>query len=617
MGTAVGIGIGIGRKRKNWSSYWTTLFKAYKQRVETDGGTIINTTRMSQDVKFLEECGEFDSLVMFESAWGGVKKTTSGGVSLIDKLYDLKEKDAVQATAENKPYWGYVNGNTSQPVIDFHYAANAVRKLTHSSMLTNDYTAIYIHKPFTNSGSRVIHAGNITGGKLGVCARSATAGRGTGLFDGTNLRFSNENPIKEEWRADTYQPAKIFKNGVEVTYDVTANITKGELTTIGQRGDAISTPYFGDVAAIIVFNKTISDEIRISIENYFKAKVIDTYSSMTFSQISYRVIHSRGNQIFGVNDSDGKLLYSTNNGTSFTEMVFADTANIQFGHIFPNGTIYICTKTKIYKSTDDLLSLIEITARKINGSVFVPGGPPSSPFEPIHIIDEQVLPDGKTMICWGNYTLSGNDIVAVFSSIDGETCQMEYAFTSGGYTGDYAARHLHAVSFCEDDGKWYVSTGDANAKGELHHLAGTYGTPWTWEYLFAGDDSLRTKAVGTSFKNGKIYFASDATNNPAITELGVFYSDIATFSTLTSHQTLFNLPTEVGMMYMDDDKIIITKLRDTTSYYVYVFDLNCGVLDVHVVDVIATTVLMVHKQSTNKYILNVFGDQSNSFVLTL
>ena len=601
---------------------WSPLFQAYKDRVEDDGGTIVNSTRMSQDVKFLEECGEFSSIVMFVSAWGGVKKTTSGGVDLLDKWYDLMGNDAAQATENNKPKIRYVNGSLQYPVIDFNYMANAVRKLTHDSILTNDYTAIYVHKPYSNTGSRVIHGGNVNAGDLGVYARSATVGRGTGLFDNTNRRFSYENPIEEKYRVDTYTPAKIFKNGIEVTYDVTAsdNVPKGGLTTIGQRGDLKSTPYFGNIAAIIVFNKTLSDAVRISIENYFITKVNNIYpQALAIEQSNYVLYYNRGSNIFGVDLINSNLVYSNNSGVSYTVYGFADATNIQMGYIFPNGTIFFCTKTKVYKSIDGLVSIIEIQAKDIAGANYNPAITGSNPFSPIHVIDEQLLTNGKTMICWGNYTVDSDDIVAVFSSIDGDNCQMIYAFTSATYVGTYAARHIHTVSYCHDNDYWYLCTGDFIAKHQIHFMRGIYNQIteiWTWDYLFEGAETLRTKSTGIFFLGGEIYFGSDGTS-AALDELGVFKSDIDTFSTLNTHTTVFNLPTVVGQIYVDIDKILVSKLRDTSTYYIYVYSITRKDIDVYIVNITGTTVLMIDKVDTDKYVLTLSGNKEESWILTL
>lgn len=601
----------------DWSSYWTQLFKDYKARVEADGGAIINTTRMSQDVKFLEECGEFDSLVMFESAWGGIKKTASGGVNLIDKWYDLKENDAAQTTAGLKPKLAYVNGNTNYPVIDINYAANAKRRLVHPSLLTNDYTAIYIHKPYSNTGSSVIHGGDLSGtAKLGIYARSATEGRGTGVFSSLGARFSNENPVMEKWRVDTYTPTKIYKDGTEVTYAITANITSGAITTIGDRADATSSPYFGDLVAIIVFNKTIADATRIAIENHFKTKVVDTYPTITPTQLNYVVYHAKDQKIFAGDLVAGKLLYSTNNGTSFTELVFADVANVQMAFMFANGTIFFCTKTKVYKSIDGLQNIVEIQAKGITGADFNPAS--GDNYEPIHVINSQIVGNDE-IICWGNYTLKPNlTRVNIYASVNGADCKIVYAFNSGTYAdGIYAARHVHSVAYCESNGYWYACTGDKIESHQIHWLRGIYndGT-WTWEYLFEGNDANKTKGSVISFEGSKILWASDATANPAVTELGVFYcDDVSTITTPSTHQTLFNLPTETGAMCIDDDRMLFAYRRGDTTQYLYVYERATKKISLYVLNISIPGILLISKQSNNRYIARVRNHNINSWLI--
>ena len=198
---------------------------------------------------------------MFKAHGGGIKTTSAGITYLINGMISKRMMQGA-GNGRNKPRIRNINGNSSYPVISFEYAANAVKKLTHSSILTNDYTAIYIHKPYSATGSRTIHTGNVTGGKLGIYARSATTNRGTGLFDGTNLRFSNENPIEEKWRIDTYQPAKIYKDGTEV------DVKHNKRRTYNDREGMLHTI----LGVLQFFNKTISDEIRLLLKP-FKTKL--------------------------------------------------------------------------------------------------------------------------------------------------------------------------------------------------------------------------------------------------------------------------------------------------------------------------------------------------------
>jgi hypothetical protein len=372
-------------------------------------------------------------------------------------------------------------------------------------------------------------------------------------------------------------------------------------------------PYYGDIVAIVIFNKTLSDSARESVENYFKVKVIDKYPVSSVTQLDYVVYHIRdnGQQIFGGDLVGGKLLYSINGGASFTELEFADIANMQMGHIFPNGNIFFCTKTHVYKSIDNLGSVVGVQAQKPDGTNFNPSADDN--YEPIHKVDEQVLENGDVMIVWGNYSLSG--ISYIYRSINGENCRIAYRF---GALYDYTARHTHSVAFCSDNGYWYVNTGDDSDDHEVHFIRGKYeDSTWSWEYLLEGSDAERTKAAGVTFFNGKIYWASDATTSPAATELGVFLSDIDTFTTLASHETVFNLPTEAGSMCVDNNNIVVLKNRDANTEYLYVYEINTKKLSVYVFNITYNGLYKILKSNTNQYILTARGNEYNSYKLVL
>lgn len=81
-----------------------------KNRIESDGGTVIDLPWMNRVISNLKAQGIYTSCKLLTDANFGVKKNPSTGA--VSKLYDISgnNNDAVQAAGANQPVWSLVNG---------------------------------------------------------------------------------------------------------------------------------------------------------------------------------------------------------------------------------------------------------------------------------------------------------------------------------------------------------------------------------------------------------------------------------------------------------------------------------------------------------------------------
>ncbi len=114
--------------------------EAYKVRVETDGGVIINLTDVDNFYTYAKAGGYYNDLAFAYSAQCGIKKDESG---YVEKWYDLSpnQNDAVQATGDNQPQW-LANQQNGRAGIVFD-GSNDSFTVAHDSSLTPATIAMF------------------------------------------------------------------------------------------------------------------------------------------------------------------------------------------------------------------------------------------------------------------------------------------------------------------------------------------------------------------------------------------------------------------------------------------------------------------------------------------
>jgi len=272
-----------------------------------------------------------------------------------------------------------------------------------------------------------------------------------------------------------------------------------------------------------------------------------TYESddLLYKYSTKQLFYQRDDLIFTFNNN-GLIFYSEDGGVTFPHSyTFADAHNIQMCHVFANGTILFATRTKIYYSTDKLVTVTEYIVKDTDGSNYLPHTPvnsdyPGSYFSMVQSFPSFTLPDGRELLIWGNYANSilqnGASPANVYYSIDGGCPKIAYKFginpsyldngsAFGGVTGNNLGdplnplytRHVHSITYNSDLDEYYMCTGDK--ANENHWLKGVYNAildSWTWTNIIINQSSASRWKTGCLWyhTDGYIYFVSDSTEAP-------------------------------------------------------------------------------------------------------
>jgi hypothetical protein len=296
----------------------------------------------------------------------------------------------------------------------------------------------------------------------------------------------------------------------------------------------------------------------------------------------------RDNKAFGFRD--GTILLSEDSGKTWPHAAgFPNAKNITFSCILKNGNVLFATRTKLYLSTDNLITHRQITVKDQDGNDYLPHTPrhPSRPGWYFHSLDGVHTwdVDGTEMLVWGNYcnVLGGSVPVNIYYSTDqGRTVKIAYSFgrnpryTDGGTPlGDpdnpVICRHIHSVAYNPKENAFYAATGDhdLNTKHECHWLRGLYDRDkdmWTWKVLVSTDSNTRYKSGGINFVDGNVYWAADA-NGRKPHDRGIFRCDPADIATPSKHTMLFNPTFESANMIIEDGVILSAHYAPASPYH--------------------------------------------------
>ncbi len=293
----------------------------------------------------------------------------------------------------------------------------------------------------------------------------------------------------------------------------------------------------------------------------------------------------RDNKAFGC--SRDAVFLSEDNGRTWPHRAEFDGApHITFSHIFANGNVLFCTRTRAFLSTDQLKSYRQITLQHADGSEYAIHTPqnPENPgwyFATLSGVNSWEV-DGREMLVWGNYcsVVGGATPPNIYYSVDnGQTVKIAYAFgqnpyhrdngsPGGGSTGTLLGdpdnpmfcRHLHSVGYNPQERAFYACTGDRDrAEGfECHWLRGVYDAAadrWEWEVVVSDRLNSRYKSGGINFVEGQLSFISDA-NGPTPHDRGVFRCHPADLADPAAHTKLFNPRYECANMIIEDGVIL-------------------------------------------------------------
>jgi len=301
------------------------------------------------------------------------------------------------------------------------------------------------------------------------------------------------------------------------------------------------------------------------------------------------------NKAFGF--SDGSVLLSEDNGRTWPhEVAFPNARNITFSCILKNGNVLFATRSRLYRSTDNLKTYEPITVKDAGDADYCPHKPQNAdhpgwyfhPLDGVHTWDV----NGVEMLVWGNYcnVLGGATPVSIYYSADGgQTVKIAYAFgqnpyyrdngsAGGGSTGTLLGdpgnpvicRHVHCVAYNPAENAFYACTGDRQRPEghECHWLRGTYDTEkdqWRWKVLVSAASNSRYKSGGINFVDGKLYWVADA-NGPKPHDRGIFRCDPADIANPEAHTMLFNPQYESANMIIQDGTILASHYAPASPY---------------------------------------------------
>lgn len=207
-------------------------------------------------------------------------------------------------------------------------------------------------------------------------------------------------------------------------------------------------------------------------------------------------------------DGVDHIRISTNLGKTYTTMpnILGDIVHY---HFFSDGTIMLCSPTKVYW-TDDYLTLNEAVIYDHDGTVFVPT---HRHFFAMQNSDKTMHIDGKEIFVWGDYMITGTPRIW-YSTDRGRTIKCAAKFGTTVMDGKTRkVRHVHRVSYREKDSSFYITTGDHGFEGaENMVLRANYDFDtdvWTWKFYNSG---WNYKFGAIFFDDVYAYLLTDYTN---------------------------------------------------------------------------------------------------------
>lgn len=340
--------------------------------------------------------------------------------------------------------------------------------------------------------------------------------------------------------------------------------------------------------------------------------LVDTY------EVSYVVFATRGVYQFAndnIESTSTNLRWSDDYGQTWTRtyawaVQFSSSPvynrAIKFAHIFADGTLIFATAAQMYISTDHLVTVNTLSITGYTKHTPVSASLPGCYFQSWTYDEPSTLSNGKEIVVIGNYHNLPNDCGAaptvLFYIINNgsgnvvikkvyEFGQNENARDNGSLTvnnvgtliGDSGnsekVRHCHGVVRRPGTLEWYACFGDFAASdaspnagiNEIKwskHVYDENTDTWTNSILFTKTtQATRWKSAGFVFSDDSVVFNSDATGNPALTELGMFSVPVASAGTdAASTRILDHGYLEANQLKIDDKGNVIIIMYGNFAY---------------------------------------------------
>lgn len=301
-------------------------------------------------------------------------------------------------------------------------------------------------------------------------------------------------------------------NGV---YDVGGNSIAVDITVDSELSKTSTNP---------VENQAITHEIN-------KLNRLVDYHDIVFS-MGYIYVRN-------VNAS-GVLQLSIDGGKTWTKSIDVSSIGlIKTYYVFKDLTLNVFTHSKAYYSTD-WATLHECTVLDQDGSTYVPSQTDTFTVTKTY---ERSIVNGIEMYVFGNYNIQDENQSRklIWYTVDnGRTYKVAYEFN---IAGARQIRHTHAVHWCEEDGTFWVLTGDTAEQSMV--IKGIYDSltdTWSWVDVGSGVDYKWASVV---FYDGYFYYSNDVT--PGYVKRGKLGDE----SDVSKHEIILSdLPNDCTGLYL-------------------------------------------------------------------
>jgi hypothetical protein len=320
---------------------------------------------------------------------------------------------------------------------------------------------------------------------------------------------------------------------------------------------------------------------------------IETYK--TFALASPRYLKStlaihvdsvNGVYQFGWNAT--QIFYSSNSGSTWTTVAFANANTLGSSVIFANGNVWFASLNHCYKSTDGLATYPEVTVLDKNGNAYSAPNPVNY-YQKITKIEIFTI-GGVEMAVWGNYgnaEVAGDTPINIYRMFNDCIPKITYTFgvnpsypTQGDPANPVICRHVHGVTYDTVNAVFYCITGDANNSPWLTGIYNVGADSLTWNAMTnPPSTNLNATSSALFYINGYIYFSTDAAHST------LYRCKVADIQTLAKYETVIAdtqtfhtvilLSSGVGLLLGESSNYLTTdffrtywNLNDASAVYV-------------------------------------------------
>ena len=265
-------------------------------------------------------------------------------------------------------------------------------------------------------------------------------------------------------------------------------------------------------------------------------------SSLVLGPIE-RVFATSMNYILKLENVDGVEKIATSQDLGKT-WIYSDNilGDITAYHFFSDGTIMLCSPTKVFWSTN-YTQWNESTVYDHDGSVFVPTG---RHFFAMQTGDKLDFVGDTEIHSWGDYVDYGE--ARIWYTVDnGRTikCSIKFGTTPlGGVVR--SIRHTHRVYYHAETNYWYLTTGDEG--NECMIIRGRYNPStdlWDWQILASG---IEYKFGNMMIDDNNIaYMITDYTDPSLMDKKGVYRVHASNLGDISKYRVIYKCdPAEWG-----------------------------------------------------------------------